>query len=121
MQGTSKRISFIYPPDKRTRDHRAVHQTCSAPLSKFAGPVEGPLDSKHGEQSLPIPPSGRCFRNVGRRANDPPMTARLDLSFKRLAAERRAALLTFIMAGDPDSETSAAILAALPAAGADIV
>jgi len=49
------------------------------------------------------------------------MTARLDLRFQRLAAERRAALLTFIMAGDPDAETSSAILAALPAAGADIV
>ncbi|HSU98958.1 MAG TPA: tryptophan synthase subunit alpha, partial [Roseiarcus sp.] len=49
------------------------------------------------------------------------MTARLDLRFERLAAERRAALLTFIMAGDPDRETSSAILEALPAAGADIV
>ena len=49
------------------------------------------------------------------------MTARLDLRFQQLAAERRAALLTFIMAGDPDSETSSAILEALPAAGADIV
>jgi tryptophan synthase alpha chain len=49
------------------------------------------------------------------------MTARLDSRFQRVAAERRAALLTFIMAGDPDPETSAAILAALPAAGADIV
>jgi tryptophan synthase alpha chain len=49
------------------------------------------------------------------------MTARLDLRFERVAAERRAALLTFIMAGDPDAETSSAILAALPAAGADIV
>ena len=49
------------------------------------------------------------------------MTARLDLRFQRVAAERRAALLTFIMAGDPDSETSSAILAALPAAGADVV
>ena len=49
------------------------------------------------------------------------MTERLALRFERLAAERRAALLTFIMAGDPDSETSSAILAALPAAGADIV
>ena len=49
------------------------------------------------------------------------MTARLDLRFQRVAAERRAALLTFTMAGDPDSETSSAILAALPAAGADIV
>lgn len=49
------------------------------------------------------------------------MTARLDLRFKRVAAERRAALLTYIVAGDPDSETSSAILKALPAAGADIV
>jgi tryptophan synthase alpha chain len=49
------------------------------------------------------------------------MTGRLDLRFKRVAAERRAALLTFIMAGDPDPDTSSAILAALPAAGADIV
>jgi tryptophan synthase alpha chain len=49
------------------------------------------------------------------------MTARLDLRFQRVAAERRAALLTFIMAGDPDFETSSAILAALPPAGADIV
>jgi tryptophan synthase alpha chain len=49
------------------------------------------------------------------------MTARLDLCFRRLASERRAALVTYIMAGDPDAETSAAILAALPAAGADIV
>jgi tryptophan synthase alpha chain len=49
------------------------------------------------------------------------MTARLDLRFQQVAAERRAALLTFIMAGDPDRETSSAILAALPGAGADIV
>jgi tryptophan synthase alpha chain len=49
------------------------------------------------------------------------MTARLDLRFQQVAAERRAALLTFIMAGDPDSETSSAILGELPAAGADIV
>jgi tryptophan synthase alpha chain len=49
------------------------------------------------------------------------MTARLDLRFRQLAAERRAALVPYIMAGDPDAETSSAILAALPAAGADIV
>lgn len=49
------------------------------------------------------------------------MTARLDLRFQQLAAEGRAALLTFVMAGDPDGETSSAILGALPAAGADIV
>jgi tryptophan synthase alpha chain len=49
------------------------------------------------------------------------MTARLDLRFQRVAAERRAALLPYIVAGDPDAATSSAILAALPAAGADIV
>ena len=49
------------------------------------------------------------------------MTARLDSCFQRLASDRRAALVTYIMAGDPDAETSSAILAALPTAGADIV
>ncbi len=49
------------------------------------------------------------------------MTARLDSCFQRLASDRRVALVTYIMAGDPDAETSSAILAALPAAGADIV
>ncbi len=49
------------------------------------------------------------------------MTKRIDLRFRRVAAERRAALVTFVMAGDPDAETSLAILEALPAAGADVV
>jgi tryptophan synthase alpha chain len=49
------------------------------------------------------------------------MTARLDLRFQRVAAEGRAALVTFTMAGDPDAETSSAILAALPRAGVDVV
>jgi tryptophan synthase alpha chain len=49
------------------------------------------------------------------------MTARLDSCFQRVASDRRAALVTYVMAGDPDAETSSAILAALPAAGADIV
>jgi tryptophan synthase alpha chain len=49
------------------------------------------------------------------------MVARIDRRFERLAAERRAALVTFIMAGDPDPETSLAILKALPRAGADVV
>jgi len=55
------------------------------------------------------------------RDNERPMTARLHSRFSTLAAERRAALVTYIMAGDPDAETSSALLAALPAAGADIV
>src|SRR5580658_10030969 len=49
------------------------------------------------------------------------MVARIDRRFERLAAERRAAFVAFIMAGDPDPETSLALLKALPAAGADIV
>jgi tryptophan synthase alpha chain len=49
------------------------------------------------------------------------MTARLDSRFRRLASEHRPALVTYVMAGDPDAETSSAILAALPSAGADIV
>jgi len=49
------------------------------------------------------------------------MTARLVARLERLAADRRTALVTYIMAGDPDAETASMILAALPAAGADIV
>jgi tryptophan synthase alpha chain len=46
---------------------------------------------------------------------------RIDTRFTALAQERRAALVTFITAGDPDYNTSLAILRALPAAGADVV
>ena len=49
------------------------------------------------------------------------MSTRLADRFARCAAEGRPALVTFVMSGDPDYETGAAILAALPAAGADIV
>jgi tryptophan synthase alpha chain len=49
------------------------------------------------------------------------MTSRLPTAFARARAENRAALVTYVMAGDPDPETSLAILRALPRAGADIV
>ena len=49
------------------------------------------------------------------------MTSRLTARFAALAAEKRAALVTFVTAGDPDIETSAKILAGLPEAGADII
>ncbi len=49
------------------------------------------------------------------------MTARLDARFALARAEGRAALVTYVMAGDPDPETSLAILETLPKAGADIV
>jgi tryptophan synthase alpha chain len=49
------------------------------------------------------------------------MTDRLAARFNRCRDEGRAALVTYVMAGDPDPETSLAILSALPKAGADIV
>jgi tryptophan synthase alpha chain len=49
------------------------------------------------------------------------MTTRIDRRFAALKAEGRAALVTFITAGDPDTETSLAIAKALPAAGADVI
>jgi len=49
------------------------------------------------------------------------MTTRISARFADLAAEGRPALVTFITAGDPDRETSLALLKALPAAGADVI
>ena len=49
------------------------------------------------------------------------MTTRIDTRFAALKAEGRAALVTFLTAGDPDAETSLAIVKALPAAGADVI
>lgn len=49
------------------------------------------------------------------------MSTRIDKRFAALKAEGRAALVTFIMAGDPDYNTSLAIAKALPKAGADII
>lgn len=46
---------------------------------------------------------------------------RIDLTFENLAAEGRAALVTYFMAGDPDYETSLELLMAMPEAGADII
>jgi tryptophan synthase alpha chain len=46
---------------------------------------------------------------------------RIDAKFAALKAEQRAALIPFITAGDPNRETSRALLAALPAAGADLI
>jgi tryptophan synthase alpha chain len=49
------------------------------------------------------------------------MTDRLAARFARCRDEGRAALVTYVMAGDPDPETSLAIFSALPKAGADIL
>lgn len=49
------------------------------------------------------------------------MTTRIDRRFADLKREGRAAFVTFVMCGDPDLETSLAIIKALPGAGADVI
>src|SRR4051812_26005756 len=49
------------------------------------------------------------------------MTTRIDQRFAELRAQGRAALVTFLTAGDPDADTSLAILKALPAPGAAVI
>jgi tryptophan synthase alpha chain len=50
-----------------------------------------------------------------------PAKTRIDHRFAALRQEGRAALVTFLTAGDPDPATSLAILRSLPAAGADVI
>jgi len=49
------------------------------------------------------------------------VTTRIDARFAELKTEGRAAFITFLMAGDPDIDTSLAIIKALPKAGADVI
>jgi len=46
---------------------------------------------------------------------------RIDKRFAKLRNEGRAALVTFVTAGDPDYETSLKIISGLPGAGADVI
>jgi tryptophan synthase alpha chain len=48
-------------------------------------------------------------------------SSRIDQRFTELRRRRRAGLVTFLTAGDPDHVTSLALLQALPEAGADII
>jgi tryptophan synthase alpha chain len=47
--------------------------------------------------------------------------SRLQTRFAELKEQNRAALVTFVTAGDPEYDTSLAILKGLPAAGADVI
>ena len=49
------------------------------------------------------------------------MTQRMTDCFAKLAKENRPAFVTYFMGGDPDFETSMAIMNGLPEAGADII
>ena len=49
------------------------------------------------------------------------MTTRIDACFSELQKQGRSALVTYVMAGDPDPKTSLDIIKALPKAGADMI
>jgi tryptophan synthase alpha chain len=49
------------------------------------------------------------------------VTSRIDARFAQLKKESRSAFVAFLMAGDPDPNTSLAVIKALPKAGADII
>jgi tryptophan synthase alpha chain len=49
------------------------------------------------------------------------VTTRIDARFAQLQKESRSAFVAFLMAGDPDPESSLAIIKALPKAGADVI
>lgn len=52
---------------------------------------------------------------------DQTMTTRIETRFEALKAQGRPALVTFVMAGDPDAGTTLEVLRALPGAGADVI
>lgn len=54
-------------------------------------------------------------------SQDKQVKPRIKARFEALRAQNRAALVTFLTAGDPDPDTAQAILDGLPAAGADII
>jgi tryptophan synthase alpha chain len=49
------------------------------------------------------------------------MNTRIDRRMAKLKAEGRPALVTYFMGGDPDYDTSLAIMKALPKAGSDVI
>jgi tryptophan synthase alpha chain len=49
------------------------------------------------------------------------VSGRIERRFQALKAEKRAGLVTYLMAGDPDRESFARVLDALPGAGADLI
>ena len=82
-----------------------------------AGQAEGSAD---GDQSLRPRRQGSCLgRGVPREQGE--MTTRIERRFAALRDEGRPGLVTFVTAGDPDHETSLAIVKALPGAGADLI
>jgi tryptophan synthase alpha chain len=68
------------------------------------------------ERSRVLPPSRHEFSS---RLNS--MQTRIDRRFEEVSRQSRAALVNFVMAGDPDLATCLAVLKTLPNAGADVI
>jgi tryptophan synthase alpha chain len=60
-------------------------------------------------------------RAASAAVTEPAAETRIGRRFAALAGEKRAGLVAFVTAGDPDLATSRAILEALPEAGADLI
>src|SRR5579863_8003084 len=67
----------------------------------------------HGDEHV-RPRRQGYFRRCRATGKSDRMTFRIAEAFARLARESRAGLIPFVMAGDPDPETSLAIVKALP-------
>lgn len=65
--------------------------------------------------------SGKCSVWIYKTLWRDGMITRIDQKFALLKARNHSALVTYIMAGDPDYETSLAIMKILPEAGSDII
>lgn len=102
--------------------------------STYRWPSAGAKGGKDGRQLVTRPHSGsfpakRCCPSIwdpgqhsSAKHDKRHMTeTRIDKRFAALKDEGRAALVSFISAGDPDLETCRQILAGLPAAGADVI
>ena len=91
--------------------HALAHVTKLAPTL--------PKDNLLVDESLR---SRRQGRAAGRRAHgDQALMGRITKRFAELKADKRAGLVAYISAGDPDAATGYEILKGLPAAGADLI
>src|SRR4029079_10660646 len=120
-------------------DAAAVRDRVSALVLQGAPARDGPRDHTHGMVRLRRHASADHARHYqhphGRDESAPPrhlaadrsrgafpqMTTRIGQRFAELKRDSRAGLVTFTMAGDPDTKTSLEILKALPKAGADAI
>ena len=64
--------------------------------------------------------SPHCATRKSRQRKSAGMT-RIDAKFAELKAQGRKAFVTYVMAGDPDFDTSLEIVRGLPAAGVDVI